>query len=212
MSAEMPAILIGGVPRTGKTRLAAGLAALTGFDVIHCDQFRKRFWSIADEQTRSSERLRWYGPAIAERRGGLIIEGDDLVCRNCGDTELAKQGLIRNDRRLSMELMEHLRSTTGARVFVVGGIDAEPESMAAAIRRHETPICFTRALSRERLEAFVRTSIERSRQLKAMAAEARIAYLEMGGEDFEGAIEAAAHRIFHELDQLPVEPALGARR
>ena len=212
MSAEVPVILIGGIPRTGKTRLATRLAALTGFDVIHCDQFRKPFWSIVDERARSSERLRSYEQAIAERRGGLLIEGDDLVCRNCGNTELAEQGLIRNDRRLSLDLMKHLRSTTGARAYVVGCVGANPERTAAAIRRHETPICFTRALSSERLEAFVRTAVGRSGQLKAMAAEARITYLETGGEDFDGAIEAAAHRILHELDQRPVEPALGARR
>lgn len=211
MNAELPAVLIGGVPRTGKTRVSARLAVLTGFDVIHCDQFRKSFWSIADEQTRSSERLRSYRQAIAQRRGGLIIEGDDLVCRNRGDTDLAKQGLISNDRRLSLELMKHLRSTTGAGVFVVGCIDAEPERTAAAIRRHESPICFTRTLSRDGLEAFVRTSVKRSRQLKAMAEEAGITYLEMGGENFDGAIEAAAHRILQELDRLPVEPALGSR-
>jgi hypothetical protein len=98
-------ILIGGVGRIGKTRLAKKLTRRTGFDLIHCDKFRRAFWSIADEQSRSAERFWSYEQAIANRCRGLIIEGDDLISRNRGDDALAKMGLIGNDNRLSLVLV-----------------------------------------------------------------------------------------------------------
>jgi predicted kinase len=202
MEVERPVILIGGVPRTGKSRTARRIAALTGFDVIHCDQIRQSFWTIADEQQRAAARLKCYAEAIADRRGGLIIEGDDLVFRNPGDAKLARQGVLRSDRRLCLELIEVLRAGCGARAFLIGCIEAKPEIVEAAIRQHETETCFTTALSDDALRGFIRTSIVRSRRLRDMATQAGIAYVEMGEGDFDDAVEAAAIRALQGLDRI----------
>ncbi len=194
-----PAILIGGVARIGKTRLAKELSRHTGFNMIHCDQFREAFWSIRDEQKRAAERVRCYEKAIAAHPAGLIMEGDDLIYRNRGDTSLAKLGLLRNDLTLCLALLVHLKSRLGAQPFVVGCAERDSVAVAAEIRRRETDSCFTRVLSDHGLQGFLRTAERRSKELRTMVAGTDIPYIELGGEDLECAVEAAAARILRAL-------------
>jgi hypothetical protein len=202
---DMPVVLISGLPRVGKSRVARRLADHTGFEVIFCDRFRLGFWSIADAQERSAERFRRYREAVAGRRVGLIIEGDDLIARNRGDTLLARQGLISNDEQFSFALIRHLQDQSGAKAFVLGCIDADPDLAVAAIRRHETDACFTKSLSDSDLEGLIRTNIKRSMRLRKIAAREHVHYLEMGEENFDAAVNAALSTVLRELDRPGAE-------
>lgn len=190
-----PTILIAGTPFVGKTRVANKLVNLTGFDVIHCDIFRKSFWFIADEQKRSSERYRKYGEAISQRRKGLILEGDDLIGRNRGDTELVRQGLITNDSSVSLTLVVHLKSQPNAKAFILGFIKPDLVAVVAELRANRLM-----TMSNHDLRQNIKLSARRSEQLRSMAGEARIPFIEMSGHDPDSAIEAAARRILRDVD------------
>jgi hypothetical protein len=194
-----PILLVAGASLVGKTRLANKLGELTGFEVIHCDKFRERFWFIADEQKRSSERYRHYEEAILQRRNGLIIEGDDLIGRNRGDTELVEQGSITQDTTLSLSLLMHLKSQPDARAYIVGFIEPDVDAVVAAIWHH-TKRRRLMALSDEHLRKFVLARARQSKQLKSMADGARIPFIELTGYDPDSAIDAAARLILREVD------------
>jgi hypothetical protein len=194
-SVEKPVILIGGMPRVGKTRLALKIAESAGFGVIHTDQLRKAFWEISDMAERAAERRRVYAKALAARKSGIVIEGVDLIYRNKGADHLVCKGAIKQDLSPGLELVSALSEKFGAKVFIIGCADANPDAKQAAIRKHWAAGDWTKDFSDSELANLASRIVRLSGDLRKEVQQSGFDYIELPSEPSEEHLDRAAGRI-----------------
>src|SRR3712207_2155051 len=79
-------ILIGGPCRVGKSIVASQLKRRTGFKLVKTDRLRKLYNSIQDLDARLVVKARTFFELVEQQSSGLIIEGEELITKNRGNT------------------------------------------------------------------------------------------------------------------------------
>ena len=155
--------MIGGCARAGKSLLAQRLAAELDHVFLAGDMLRDLYRIPEVPAERNRLRQQFMLRILRGFRGGLIVEGADLVMRDN----------VRNgSRRPSLELLRRIRREGLAEVTVAGNADT---SVADKVRA---------------LEKLARGTIERSRVLREKAEAADIPYLDIRPDAFEADIAA----------------------
>ena len=180
-------LVIGGCARAGKSLLAQRLAAELDHVFLAGDMLRDLYRIPEVPAERNRLRQQFMLRILRGFRGGLIVEGADLVMRDN----------VRNgSRRPSLELLRRIRREGLAEVAVAGNADTSVADKVRALEAwRATGNCWTTgAAHAERyaepaaLEKLARGTIERSRVLREKAEAADIPYLEIRPDAFEADI------------------------
>jgi hypothetical protein len=196
-----PVILIVGMARVGKTRLARMVADKTGFRSIHGDVLMQEFWTIPDLDERAAARLKTYTETLAAEQSGSILEGVDLIHRNFGDPERVRRGAIRWDLTASLTLVRALSARFAARTFIVGCSDADGKHRA--IRKHRTAECWTYALSDVELANVCAEIARGSEDLRRLAAQDGLDYFDLPADVRDEELERIAKHIVEAVGLSP---------
>jgi hypothetical protein len=173
--------------RVGKTRISEALVARHGYRHVELDRFVGHLYAVKDRTSRGQFRDAFYGFLLSPTRGGLVIEGDDLVIE---DRWAASSTF--GDEPAGLAYLAHLRHTHGVPVFVVGQADADPQKKVASLKQDDG---WVTTLSMLELQRYAETLIRRSSELRSQAYALDLPYLEVGVEDFEVSVEGNAQHL-----------------
>lgn len=193
---QSASILLGGMPRTGKTILARSIRQLGGYQTISTDRFVTYFSQISDASSRLQFRTTFYRTLLARWPTGLVIEGDDFILAN-------KQGNVAVGFPTDITLALSLSKAFHVPFFAIGNSDPDPERrLEAYFNYRERNECWTRDIDTATLGAYARWSIRVSRELRALSQENPFEYIEIPIEDFSRSIERAARQMLASTQEI----------